>query len=69
MQIMYDFSQFLQSAVTDICRTGSWDNYEKAIKSKKVAGRRLIASSASNFNIIYGSYYQSNLRFKTVEKP
>ena len=43
--------------------------YEKAIKSKKVAGRRLIASSASNFNILYGSYYQSNLRFKTVEKP
>lgn len=35
MQIMYDFSQFLQRAVTDICRTGSWDNYEKAIKSKK----------------------------------
>ena len=25
---MYDFSQFLQSAVTDICRTDSWDNYE-----------------------------------------
>lgn len=60
---------FPQNTVTDICKTGSWDNYEKAIKSKKIAGRRLIASSASNFNIIYGSYYQSNLRFKTVEKP
>ena len=23
----------------------------------------------SNFNILYGKYYQSNLRFKTVEKP
>ena len=66
---MYDFSQFLQSAVTDICKTGSWNNYEKAIKSKKVAGIRLTASYASNFNILYGSYYQSNLRFKTVEKP
>lgn len=66
---MYDFSQFLQSAVTDICKTGSWNNYEKTIKSKKVAGRKLIASSASNFNILYGSYYQSNLIFKTVEKP
>lgn len=32
---MHDFSQFLQSAVTDICRTDSWDNYKKAIKSKK----------------------------------
>ena len=60
---------FLKSAVTEICRADSWNNYEKTIKSKKVAGRRLIASSASNFNIIYGSYYQSNLRFKTVEKP
>ncbi len=60
---------FPPNTVTDICKTGSWDNYEKAIKSKKIAGRRLIASSASNFNIIYGSYYQSNLRFKTVEKP
>ena len=66
---MHDFSQFLQSAVTDICRTDSWDNYKKAIKSKKVAGRRLITSSASNFNILYEKYYQSNLRFKTVEKP
>lgn len=66
---MYDSSHFLKSAVTDICKTGSWNNYEKTIKSKKVAGRRLIASSASNFNILYGSYYQSNLRFKTVEKP
>ncbi len=53
---MYDFSQFLQSAVTDICKTGSWNNYEKAIKSKKVAGIRLTASYASNFNILYGSY-------------
>lgn len=67
--MMYDFRTFPQKYSTEICRADSWDNYEKAIKSKKVAGRRLIASSASNFNIIDGSYYQSNLRFKTVEKP
>lgn len=67
---MYDFSQFLQSAVTDICKTGSWDNYEKAIKSKKSCWQKTYSIFCQQlFLILYGSYYQFNFRFKTVEKP
>lgn len=66
---MYDFSHFFKVPSQISVELVRGIITKKTIKSKKVAGRRLIASSASNFNILYGSYYQSNLRFKTVEKP